>query len=125
MVLSSFLAHYSSAPKRAPSNASTQASVAETLSIVLRRLGKVLAAINAMWIVISCLFQFIHFFDRCYCNSSVLGLGAKAYNVMIMSTYDIEHTKDGWIGGIVLAVGAAAMFMGFVNLFVNPPLPDD
>jgi hypothetical protein len=70
-----------------------------------------------------CLFQFSNFYFRCYCNSSVIGLGAKAYNSILLSPEDISAMKGAWVGGASLAAGSAALCMVFVNLFINPELP--
>jgi len=93
------------------------------MSITLRRLGKVIASLNGVWIFVSCLFQFINFFDRCYCNSSVFGWGAKAYNVILLVHDDVAGMKNAWIGAAFLAAGSSILCLVFVNLFINPELP--
>ena len=97
--------------------------LARWLSIFLRRLGKVTATLNAVWIVATGLLQFSSFYDRCYCNSSVMGLGKHAYNVISLVRGDVGDMRTPWIGGFVLAAGAALIFAGFVTLFIDPPLP--
>jgi hypothetical protein len=89
------------------------------LVIFLRRLGKVLATCNAIWIILVCTFQFSGFFSRCYCNSSAIGLGSGsgAYDVIIITANEV---KGPWIGGVALALGSAFLFIGIVNLFINP-----
>jgi hypothetical protein len=90
------------------------------LSILLRRLGKVLASCNAIWIIALCFLQFANAFDNCYCGSSVLGLGDKAYNVIEMTREDILRVRGPWIGGVIVSVGTAAFFIGFTSLFAVP-----
>ncbi|KAJ7279151.1 hypothetical protein C8J57DRAFT_1434228 [Mycena rebaudengoi] len=86
------------------------------LSIILRRLGKILATINVIWIVLACLFQFGGFFDSCWCDSSVFYLGAKsAYNVVDISPDDAASLNVPWIAA-ALASGCAMFFIGFVNV---------
>ncbi|KAJ3722034.1 hypothetical protein DFJ43DRAFT_674249 [Lentinula guzmanii] len=117
LLLASLLSHYSSID-------ATYSNVAATLSIIIRRIGKILAAANAMWILAACIFQFTSFFDRCYCNSSTLGLGAaKAYNVIIFTEADQSSMRGAWIGATFLAVGSVVIYIIFINLYVNPPLP--
>ncbi|KAJ7318168.1 hypothetical protein DFH08DRAFT_401709 [Mycena albidolilacea] len=128
MVTSSVLAHYStftvSVKGRYFHTRSTR--LAGVLSIFLRRLGKVLASINTIWIVLACLFQFGSFFDRCWCDSSVFYLGTKnAYNVIDVAPEDVAALNAPWIGGVALASGCAVLFMGFVNVLINPALPAD
>jgi hypothetical protein len=105
LVTSSILAHYStftvSFKGRYLHTKSTR--FAGVASIVLRRLAKVLASLNAVWIVLVCLFQFGSFFDRCWCNSSVFYLGKNAYTVIEVGPEDVAGLKAPWIGGVVLA----------------------
>ncbi|KAJ7148681.1 hypothetical protein C8R43DRAFT_888665, partial [Mycena crocata] len=126
LVVSSGLAHYStftvSFKGRYMHTRSTR--LAGVLSILLRRIAKVLASMNAIWIILVCLFQFGSFFDRCWCNSSVFQLGKDAYNVIDVKPEDVEALDAPWIGGVALASGCAILFMGFVNMLINPALPD-
>ncbi|KAF9522301.1 hypothetical protein CPB83DRAFT_864690 [Crepidotus variabilis] len=120
MLISSILSHYSvtSKSKRAPS-----ARIAAWFAIALRRLGKFTAACNGIGLVITCLFQFSNFFDRCYCNSSVLYWGSRAYNVISFQPEDVVFMRSAWIGGVFLAAGSTILFFIFINLFINPPFP--
>ncbi|KIM49887.1 hypothetical protein M413DRAFT_15651 [Hebeloma cylindrosporum] len=99
------------------------ARVARWLSIFLRRLGKLIAVLNALLLIATGLLQFSSFYDRCYCNSSVMGLGKRAYDVIVLVPDDIGGMRAAWIGGFVLAAGAATIFAGFVTIFIDPPLP--
>ncbi|KAF7315807.1 hypothetical protein MIND_00096800 [Mycena indigotica] len=127
LVTSSALAHYSDHPTFIDEDDqpiySTASRLAANISIVLRRLGKLLAAVNAVWIVLTCILQFVSFFDRCYCDSSVLGLGRFAYNVIDLVPGDISTMKTAWGGAILLAGGCSLLFLGWVKMFVDPPLP--
>ena len=131
LVTSSILTHFLAAPKLTGStNEDTDhdtihftrplprlQTFIRMLAIFLRRLGKILATCNAIWIVMGCIFQFAKFFTRCFCNSCVIGLGSGAYDVIIITANEV---KGPWIGGVALALGSAFLFIGFVNLFINP-----
>jgi hypothetical protein len=117
LVLSSFLSYYSITAV----SQSTSALLARRLSIILRRIGKIAASINAIWIIVSCLFQFSNFYNRCYCNSCVISKGANAFNVISMG--DLSGMKAAWIGGAYLASGCAIVFVVFVFVFIHPRLP--
>ena len=120
LLVSSILSYYVTTTSRSLSD--FLPTVARLSSIVLRRVGKVLAAFNAVWIVASCIFQFSNFFDRCWCNSSVLMWGAdRAYTILLLENADIRGIKAAWIGGVALAAGIATGFVVFVNLLINPP----
>jgi hypothetical protein len=126
LLLSSVLSHYPSGVDLKECNRPLRYSIAANLSIALRRLGKVIATVNATGIIVVNIFQFSGFFDRCYCNSSVISLGAsKAYLVILLQENDISSLKNAWIGGTVLALGSAAIFVGVLNLFINPSSPHD
>src|SRR5882757_4370380 len=71
--------------------------VARQLSIILRRLGKVIAAFNTVLVVLACMFQFSNFFDRCFCNSSVFSLRSHAYNVITLVPSDISVMRTAWV----------------------------
>ena len=94
------------------------------MSIGLRRIGKVLAACNAFWIVALCIFQFSNLYRTCYCDSGVLMWGTKkAYMVLEITINDAGGMLSAWLGGIGLAIGSALVFVIFVNIFINPRLP--
>jgi hypothetical protein len=100
---------------------SLRGRIARWLSIFLRRLGKLIAALNAVWIVAVGFLQFSNVYDRCYCNSSAMGLGKYAY--YIIDRVDVASMRPAWIGGFFLGAGAAMIFAGFVTLFIDPPFP--
>ncbi|KDQ58268.1 hypothetical protein JAAARDRAFT_155966 [Jaapia argillacea MUCL 33604] len=122
MFISSVLAHcaypQSHRTYTAPPN-TTVSHLAASLSIGLRRLGKVIAAFNTVWVVLMCLFQLGGFFNRCYCNSCMLSLGHKAYSVLQFTVSDLAGMETAWIGGSILAVGSCIIFIAFVNLWID------
>jgi hypothetical protein len=103
-------------------------SIARHFAVCLRRLAKLLATFNALWILTTCLFQFTNFFDRCYCNSSVFGRGKSAFNIILKDWASepglLLPMRSAWVGGVCLAGGTAFLFVGFVNVFIDPPLPE-
>jgi hypothetical protein len=100
------------------STRSRSSPLREHAAIWLRRLGKLLAAVNATWIVLVCLFQFTGVYDTCWCNSSVLYLGKHAYSVWIFTPADIAAFWYPVVGGTVLArlVGCALLFESTIEL---------
>jgi len=124
LVISSILTHYVSPRHSYPDQHGSpdhhfrfMDSIAKVLAIMLRRLGKLLAACNAAWIVLACLLQFSNFYSRCYCNSCVTSLGRRAYAVVMTSASDVWTP---WVGGVSLGCACAVLFVGFVNVFINP-----
>ena len=126
MVASSALAHYSaphSLKKLHPSLVDASEHSAAFIAVLLRRTGKVIAAGNALWITVTCMFQFSNLFERCYCNSSVLWRGAaEAYNVIHLTEEDLSGMRQAWVGGIVLALSVSFGCIGFLNTFLDPAL---
>ncbi|KAJ7819396.1 hypothetical protein B0H14DRAFT_1357387 [Mycena olivaceomarginata] len=122
LVVSSVIAHYATISPEYPD---LSQRVAARVAVFLRRLSKFLATCNAAWILTAFLLQFGNFYDRCYCRSDVLGLGKKAHAVMLLEGSDISAMKSAWIGGVVLGVTGASLFLGFINVFVDPPLPSE
>ncbi|KAF9020868.1 hypothetical protein BDZ89DRAFT_1201941 [Hymenopellis radicata] len=126
MLMSSVLAHLASDEngRRPQGNTCHRENVAGFLSSCLRRIGKIMAALNSTWIIAVCIFQFSNVFDRCYCNSSVLGRGVKeAFNVMQLVHSDQTNLVHYWIGGVALALVSAFAFVGFVQIYIDPPMP--
>jgi hypothetical protein len=85
---------------------------AQTASVLLRRAGKALAALNAIWLVLICLFQFSGVYDRCWCISSILHLGSRAYAVSILTPADIAAFWYPVVGATVLARCVIYLFFG-------------
>ncbi|KAL0581297.1 hypothetical protein V5O48_000780 [Marasmius crinis-equi] len=127
LVLSSILADYATTyPSQYPIELHPRSYRVKILawgSILLRRLGKVFAVLNALLLTATCVFQFTGFFDRCYCDSSVIGRGAdNAFNVIKLLPGDVSSMRDAWIGGVVLAIGSSLLFVVYINLMIKPKL---
>ncbi|KAJ7069762.1 hypothetical protein C8F01DRAFT_1113894 [Mycena amicta] len=118
LVISSFLAHY------ATSYSGTTQPLpqwgAEHLSIFFRRTAKILATLNAVWIVVVFILQFVNAFDTCECNADVIGLGKRAHIVMVLLGPDIASMKGAWSGGVALAVIVCTLWWGFINVLLDP-----
>jgi len=127
LVTSSILTHYITPPGpyvRRPIIHRWSTRAAEHLSIIFRRLGKAIATFNSIWVVLTCIFQFGQFFNRCYCNSSVFWLRDHAYNVILLVPDDMPGIRSAWIGGVCLAIGSAVLFVLFISVYIHSPLPE-
>jgi hypothetical protein len=83
-----------------------------------------LAFVNAAGFIVVCILHFSNGFDNCYCGSTVPGLGsARAYFVFELENQDISGMRVAYAIGVSLSVVSAVAFIGFVYLFVDPPLP--
>ena len=120
LVTSSILTHYLSTTT--PRTLSTDQqlhlrSFIRLTAIFYRRIGKLLATCNAIWIVVACTLQFGQFYDRCYCNSSATGLKGGAFDVMLVTASDMIRP---WAGGVALGCGSAVLFVAFIGVFLDP-----
>ncbi|KZV66108.1 hypothetical protein PENSPDRAFT_637414 [Peniophora sp. CONT] len=123
MVLASFLSHYAGPPAVSSWRRAPRPNLAASVAIGCRRLGKVLAIANAVWILVVCIMQFSNIFNECWCNSSAIGLRDSAYIVITLLPDDIHAVRLNWGYALALSFGTAAAFVVFVALDVNPPAP--
>ena len=84
----------------------------KALSTPLCISGQLLAACNAIGILVTCIVQFGNFYNRCYCNSVVIQLRTRAYDIFWVR--DPGIIQRPWIGGVALGVGSAILFIAFV-----------
>ncbi|RDX45629.1 hypothetical protein OH76DRAFT_936252 [Lentinus brumalis] len=122
MLSSSLLAHYAHPRSHRMDlrDAGGPMHIVSTLSVLLRRLGKILAALNTAWIILANIAQFSNFFDRCWCNSCALSLGSRAFSVIHATASDIAYMKSGWIGSVILATGCALSFVLLIHVLLDP-----
>ncbi|KAJ7762927.1 hypothetical protein B0H16DRAFT_1368488 [Mycena metata] len=119
-VLSSVAEHYATTHAGVP-RVFRRVAFAAWSAVLFRRVGKLLAILNALWIVLAFLLRFSNFYHRCRCNSDVLGLGKSAYLVLVFDGSEISVMRAAWVGGVALAVIVSGLFLGFINLPIKPP----
>jgi hypothetical protein len=86
-------------------------------AVFLRRAGKVIACLNAIWLILACIFQFSGVFETCYCNASVIGRGVGSFSLIILDEEAGAAIFRTWCAGLALAVTGAFLFMMFVQIF--------
>jgi hypothetical protein len=75
------------------------------LAVLMRLLGKSVAIINAIWIILSSVFELIGFYESCWCTGTVLGLGHRAWVVLFVSGDKMrEDAEASWIGGLAMSL---------------------
>ncbi|KAG1889367.1 hypothetical protein F4604DRAFT_2015906, partial [Suillus subluteus] len=117
LLISSILAHYSAAYSY---RASLSARVALTFSHLLRKMGKLLAIANSLWVVLTCILLYSGFYDTCFCNSGMVSRGnAAAYITIIETTTQAALAKAAWIGALFLVCTSASAFVAFVSLLLD------
>ena len=89
----------------------------------LRWIGKSIAIINAIGIIINSIFQYAGVYDNCYCDSSIYTWGISyAFNVISPVASDIDLASNAWIGALALALTCCAFFVGTIYL-IRDSLP--
>ncbi|KAM6492327.1 hypothetical protein JOM56_012051 [Amanita muscaria] len=91
-------------------------------AIALRQTGKLLAAVNTAWIFTSTFLQFTNAESNCYCQTSALGLGSKAYGSLVYTPEQEDAAKLYWAGGIIMASGTALAFIIAINILMKQPI---
>ena len=125
LLASSLLAHCAGTEPCCYPGRPSSTAVARWLSIALRRFGKLTAALNALWSLTTCLLQFGRFYNRCYCNSGVIGRSSLAYISAKLSESEIKLMVGAWIGGASQAVLTVIICIAFVVAYRDPPLPKE
>ncbi|KAG1757929.1 hypothetical protein EDB19DRAFT_1901417 [Suillus lakei] len=116
-LISSILAHYSAAYSN---RESLSARVSLSFSHLLRRMGKLLAIANSLWVILTCILQYSGFYDTCFCNSSMISRGnAAAYVTIVETTAQAALAKAAWIGALFLACTTASAFVALVSLLLD------
>jgi hypothetical protein len=84
---------------------STQIKWIGRLAVLMRFFGKSVAVINAIWIILSSIFELIGFYESCWCTGTVLGLGNRAWVVLFVSGDKMrEDAEASWIGGLAMSL---------------------
>jgi hypothetical protein len=122
LLTSSILTYYSTnTPAHSSRGHVTRVRIAHWLSIFLRRLGKLIAILNAIWIVVIGFFQISSFYNRCFCNSHMMGFGKGAYVIISLVSDHLGSIRAAQIGGFFFAAAVAMSFAGLVRLMIITP----
>jgi len=95
-------------------------SVTAFTAIALRKICLSLAVINATGLIVLSCFQFSHFLDNCYCNSSVTGRGTESYMIVSYEGW-ITTMRTARIVGTVLSAASMAVYMIFIAAMSSFP----
>lgn len=87
------------------------------LTLVTQILGKTLAIINALWIIVANLQEYIGVYATCWCEADVVGLGYQGWVVLFKDASQLaQSATNAWVGGITLSVLVCLMALGFFLL---------
>ncbi|KAF2117030.1 hypothetical protein BDV96DRAFT_644465 [Lophiotrema nucula] len=76
------------------------------LAVVTRLLGKTIAILNAIWLVLSSLLEYTGVYDRCYCKGNETGLGMDRGWLVLFKTDDdlASYATSPWAGGVAMSI---------------------
>jgi len=117
---SSILAHISRPQPGQPYFQSRSFTLLNAGAILCQLLGKIVAILSAMGILMVCFFQATGAFNTCFCASTTFDKGRNPV-VFLTINYVLGPSISGvWIGGLVMAFSTAALF-GFSIYLGTPP----
>jgi len=105
---------------RRGSSAFSIKTVTAFIATALRKISLSLAFVNATGLIVLSCFQFSHFLDNCYCNSSVLGRGTDSYMIVSYEGW-ITTMRTTRIVGTVLSATSMAVYMIFISSLSSFP----
>jgi hypothetical protein len=80
-------------------------SILCALAVLTRMFGKTVVVVNAIWLILSSLFQYIGMFENCWCQGCELSLGVKGWIMLFKSSADLaESASSQWGGGIAMSI---------------------
>jgi hypothetical protein len=88
-----------------------------TAAICCRFAGEILAILNSMLVVMSCIFEFSGVYQSCFCKSSHIGLGSKAYVSFLSTEESVQIARIYWIAGAGVPMFAVVVIsIGYFEL---------
>jgi len=91
------------------------------IAIAFRRISFLFALISGVGLIVLSCFQFSHFLDNCYCNSSVIGRGTGSY-IIVFYNGSVTTMMNSRIIGTVLSGVVMAIYMVFLWLMSALPV---
>ncbi|KAI1125046.1 hypothetical protein F5Y10DRAFT_279745 [Nemania abortiva] len=87
-------------------------------AVLTRMLGRTLAVANAIWIILSSLWELVGFYDNCWCDTVYLSKGPRGWVLLFVDANDMAHAAVApWAGGIFLSVFVGATSCGVFWLY--------
>jgi len=118
MLLSSFLSH-----KARPWLRYHKRPGFNSMAYISRWMGKSIAVINGLGMLVSCILQLSGGYDNCYCNTTTFGGSVSSGTLTFyFGSYNFTSTTfyKVWIGGIALAISSCLSYLAAV--YVASPM---
>jgi len=88
------------------------------LTVVTRFAGKLIAAANACWVVLSAIFEYTGVYDSCWCETDADVLGNHAWATLFATPETFQTVARGfWIWGVIFSY--VVCFLAYVGFFLG------
>lgn len=83
-------------------------------AVATRTLGKFLAACNAFWLLTSSIFEYIGFYETCWCSGDAISRGNNGWVVLFKNANDLANeAQKYWVGGVILSFAVCFLSLLF------------
>lgn len=87
-------------------------------AVLTRILGRLLAVSNAVWIILSTLWELVGFYDGCWCDSTALSKGVGGWVLLFIKPSEAAKIASApWAGSVVLSVAVGATSCGIFWMY--------
>ena len=94
--------------------------VTPAIFVVLKAIGCFLASINAVWLVLSSIFELAGIFDTCFCQSAYIGLRKHGWILLFKTADDLASTAESiWVGSIAFGSAVCVISCVFIWLAIK------
>jgi hypothetical protein len=82
-------------------------------AVLFRGIGKLLAYLNSIWILIYCIFVFSGLYEQCYCQAAGIQRGDNGWITFLTAPQLVDQVRGIWIGTLVgnMVVMTATSFL--------------
>lgn len=93
-------------------------------TVITSATGKFLAACNALWLVTSSIFEYVGFYENCWCSGDAISHGSKGWIVLFKDAKDLSDAASKyWVGGVMLSFSVC--FLSFLFFYFACRTTDD
>ena len=85
-------------------------------AVLTRVVGKLVAYLNGLGLILHCLFQFTNFYRQCFCMSSYFGLRERAFVSFLTADEVRESAERTWAACLAVSLISMLFFMGYIKI---------
>ncbi|KAI0907045.1 hypothetical protein F4823DRAFT_630677 [Ustulina deusta] len=87
-------------------------------AVLTRILGRTLAVVNTLWIILSTLWELVGFYNNCWCDSTYLSKGAGGWVLLFVEASEMaDRAESPWAGSVFLSISVSATTCGVFWLY--------